>query len=58
MRHHLVTLAALFAALILYALGLYSGASILFAAGGVSELVFWARVLRRRPCQQQAAPPA
>lgn len=48
MKHHLFTAAILIAALVLYSIGLVSGALLLFAGGAVFELWFWARILSRR----------
>jgi hypothetical protein len=48
MRRHLFTAANLIAALVLYSIGLVSGAWLLFAGGAALELWFWARVFTRR----------
>jgi hypothetical protein len=46
---HLISLACLAAALGLYCVGLESGAAVAFVAGGFLEIVFWKRILSRRP---------
>lgn len=48
MKHHLFTAAILIAAIVLYSIGLVSGALLLFAGGAVLEFWFWARILARR----------
>jgi hypothetical protein len=48
MKHYLFTAAILIAALVLYSIGLASGALSLFAGGAALELWFWARILTRR----------
>ena len=46
MKHHLITLALLVAAVICYAASWNTGAIALFAIGGVFELAFWLRLIR------------
>ena len=46
MNHWLLTALLLFAALILYAVGLATGSAILFTAGCMSEMWFWVRTMR------------
>jgi hypothetical protein len=46
---HLVTIGFLLASLALYYIGLDSGATALFVAGMVCELVFWKRLFSRKP---------
>ncbi len=48
MKHHLFTAAILIAALVLYSIGLVSGALLLFGGGAALELWFWARIFTRR----------
>jgi hypothetical protein len=48
MKHYLLTVAILVAALALYGIGMASGALLLFAVGAGCELWFWVRVLGRR----------
>lgn len=48
MKHYLFTTAILIAALVLYSIGLVSGALLLFAGGAALELWFWARIFTRR----------
>lgn len=47
MKHHLLTAALLAAALGFYAGGLRDGGHALLALGGLCELGFWVRVVRR-----------
>jgi len=46
MNRHLVTLALLVAAVICYAASWNTGATALFAVGGVFEFAFWSRFIR------------
>jgi hypothetical protein len=46
MKHHLITLALLVAAVICYTASWNTGAFALFAIGGVFELAFWSRLIR------------
>jgi hypothetical protein len=46
MRHHLFTAAILSVALVLYAIGMSGGGSVLLAAGAACELWFWVRAFR------------
>jgi hypothetical protein len=46
---HLITLACLVAAIFLYYLGLETGAALAMVACWAFEIVFWKRVLTRRP---------
>lgn len=48
MKHSLLTVLILIAALVLYSIGLVSGALLLFAGGAALELWFWARIFTRR----------
>jgi hypothetical protein len=48
MNHHLFTIAIFIVALVLYGVGMTSGASVCFAVGAVCELWFWGRLLRLR----------
>ena len=48
MKHRLFTAAIVIAALVLYGIGMLSGAFLLFAAGAACELCFWARIRRLR----------
>jgi hypothetical protein len=48
MQHHLLTVAILIAAIVLYGGGMIGGASMLFCAGFAGELWFWARLRARR----------
>lgn len=48
MKHHLFTTIVFLAALILYGIGLVSGALLLLAGGAALELWFWARIFSRR----------
>ncbi|WP_098494000.1 hypothetical protein [Collimonas sp. PA-H2] len=45
---HVITLGCLTGAVVMYILGLESGAAILFAAGILFEVAFWKRVLNLR----------
>jgi hypothetical protein len=44
---HLLTLVFLLASFVLYYFGLETGATALFVAGMVCEIVFWKRLFRR-----------
>ncbi len=46
MKHHLLTMLILLAALALYAIGMNGGGSALLAAGAALELWFWVRAMR------------
>ncbi len=48
MKHYLVTALILVVAIVLYSIGLVSGALLLFAGGAALELWFWARISTRR----------
>jgi|GEM_PF-701300 len=48
MKHCLFTAAILIAALVLYSIGLVSGAVLLFVGGAVFEFWFWVRIFTRR----------
>lgn len=48
MKHHLFTAAILIAAVVVYSIGLVSGALLLFTGGAVFELWFWVRIFGRR----------
>ncbi|GAB3378539.1 hypothetical protein GCM10027317_22110 [Massilia agri] len=48
MRHHLFTLGCFGAAITLYVLGEQHHAGLLIAAGGLSELLGWKRLLSRK----------
>ncbi len=45
---HMITLGLLIAAGVLYAYGEMAGSGILFFLGGLSEVIFWKRVLNLR----------
>lgn len=45
---HVITLGCLIGAVVMYILGLESGAAILFAIGILFEVAFWKRVLNLR----------
>lgn len=49
MSNHLITCGFLLAAVVLYGLGLGLPATALVVLGALCELVFWVRLLRRRP---------
>lgn len=49
MRHHLLSMLILLAAIALYAIGMSGGGAVLLAAGVVLEMWFWVRALRGRP---------
>jgi hypothetical protein len=49
---HLVTLGFLIAAAMMYAYGELVGSGILFCLGGLSEAIFWKRVLDLRRSKQ------
>jgi hypothetical protein len=53
MKHHLLTMLILLAAIALYAIGMGGGGSALLAAGAVLDLWFWVRAMRGR---RRAAP--
>jgi hypothetical protein len=55
MKHHLVTLLWLVAALTCYAAGMQATGTGLFAVGFVFEIIFWTRLLRRTGRERQAA---
>jgi hypothetical protein len=45
---HLITVGFLMASLAMYYFGLETGATVLFVAGMVCEVVFWKRLFRRK----------
>jgi hypothetical protein len=47
-KHYLLLVALLLAALVCYGVGLVDGSIALFAVGAVLELSFWFRLFRRR----------
>ena len=48
MKHYFVTALILVAAVVLYSIGLVSGALLIFAAAAAVELWFWSRIFMRR----------
>ena len=52
MKYHLITVAILLVAFILYGLGLSGFGDIAFIAGGACELWFWVRLFSRRSGQK------
>jgi hypothetical protein len=47
MRYHIFTIALLLMAVVLYAVGMHTGASALVLVGAAFELWFWVRLIRR-----------
>ncbi len=58
MKHHLLTMLILLAAITLYAFGMGGGGSALLAAGAVLELWFWVRAVRGNRRAASTAPRA
>lgn len=48
MKHHLLTIGILVAAIVLYGAGMTIGSLAFFVAGIACELWFWGRIFRRR----------
>jgi hypothetical protein len=59
MKHHLLTVALLLAAFMLYVMGLNGGGSLLLLVGAALELWFWVRAVQgRRLATSSVAPSA
>ena len=59
MKHHLLTVAILLAAVMLYVMGMGERGSLLLLVGAVLELWFWVRAIRSsRLATPSVAPPA
>jgi hypothetical protein len=58
MKHHLLTMLILLAAIALYAIGMGGGGSALLVAGAILELWFWVRAMRGSRRAASAVPRA
>lgn len=55
MNHHLFTIAILIIAVVLYGVGMTSGASVFFVVGAICEFLLWGRLLRHRRASHNAS---